>query len=65
MIVKCSQCNLRFDDQFRWTVCPHGTFLVNDGANQFSHHPESYKESGPTDQQAEDVLVQKTKEGRV
>jgi len=48
MIVRCQKCNKGFDDQFRWTICPHETFAANDGQNNFQHHPESYLE-GETD----------------
>ncbi len=44
MIIKCSECGRRFDDEFRTTICPHETFSANDGANNFMHHPESYLE---------------------
>lgn len=44
MIVRCEKCKLRFDDEFRWTSCPHDTFAANDGRNSFAHHPESYLE---------------------
>lgn len=41
MKVKCSECGVWFDDEFRWTFCPHDTFAANDGDNNFDHHPES------------------------
>ena len=41
MIVKCIACKRCYDDEFRWTICPHETFAANDGSNNFSHHPES------------------------
>jgi hypothetical protein len=42
MIVTCQKCQARFDDEYRWTICPHETFAANDGQNNFAHHPESY-----------------------
>lgn len=42
MIVECPECHGRYDDTYRWTICPHGTFAANDGQNNFAHHPESY-----------------------
>lgn len=42
MIVECEKCLLYYDDEFRWTICPHETFAANDGHNNFVHHPESY-----------------------
>ena len=44
MIVRCKDCNKRFNDEFRTTICPHPTFAANDGNNNFRHHPESYLE---------------------
>ena len=41
MIVTCDKCKARYDDEFRLTICPHDTFLANDGINNFAHHPES------------------------
>ncbi len=41
MVVKCNECGARFDDEFRTTICPHGTFAANDGKNNFAHHPEA------------------------
>jgi hypothetical protein len=41
MIVTCPECHRRYDDEFRWTICPHETFAANDGRNNFAHHPES------------------------
>jgi hypothetical protein len=43
VIILCSECHRRFDDQFRWTICPHQTFAANDGQNNFAHHPESFR----------------------
>lgn len=45
MIVTCDKCDTRYDDEYRWTFCPHKTFDANDGANNFTHHPESFIES--------------------
>ena len=42
MVVRCAECGKRFDDEFRWTNCPHDTFAVNDGKNNFTHHPEAF-----------------------
>ncbi len=42
MIVQCGQCSRWFDDQFRFTNCPHPTFAANDGVNNFSHHHDAY-----------------------
>lgn len=42
MIIICYDCDVRFDDEFRTTICPHRTFAANDGHNNFAHHPESY-----------------------
>ena len=41
MIVTCVRCGAEFDDEFRWTICPHETFAANDGRNNFQHHPGS------------------------
>jgi len=41
MKVYCPQCDTRYDDEFRSTICPHDTFAANDGHNNFAHHPES------------------------
>lgn len=43
MIVYCPKCEYYYDDEFRWTLCPHATFLANDGANNFKYHPSSYR----------------------
>lgn len=42
MIIKCPDCPKYFDDEFRDTVCPHNTFLANDGRNKFKHYPDSW-----------------------
>jgi hypothetical protein len=42
MIVTCPDCRVRFDDAYRWTICPHETFAANDGQNNFAHHPEAH-----------------------
>lgn len=42
MIIKCEKCIKYFDDQFRYTGCPHNTFSANDGQNNFKHHPEAW-----------------------
>ena len=41
MIVTCERCKAQCDDEFLLTICPHDTFLANDGLNNFAHHPES------------------------
>lgn len=41
MIVCCNKCQLRFDDEFRTTICPHETFAANDGRNNFKHYPDA------------------------
>lgn len=46
MIVDCLNCSASFDDEFRTTICPHGTFAANDGKNNFAHHPESHLSEG-------------------
>jgi hypothetical protein len=28
LIVRCEQCGERYDDEFRWTVCPHNSIEV-------------------------------------
>jgi len=43
----CPQCDTRYDDEFRSTICPHETFAANDGHNNFAHHPESYLKHEP------------------
>lgn len=42
MIVECPLCDWEFDDTYRSTICPHGTFLANDGHNNFAHHPDAH-----------------------
>lgn len=49
MIVECSKCHTRYDDEYRWTICPHETFAANDGKNNFAHHPESFISSPEPD----------------
>lgn len=44
MIVKCNHCGIWYDDTYRWTFCPHDTFLANNGNNQFSHNKSSYRD---------------------
>lgn len=41
MIVQCALCRMYFEDVYRTTICPHDTFLANDGFNNFAHHPDS------------------------
>jgi hypothetical protein len=42
MIVKCRQCKIYFDDEFRIIHCPHMAFPANDGHNNFRYHHDSY-----------------------
>ncbi len=55
MIMQCQKCLKAFDDEFRSTICPHGTFAANDGANNFAHDTTSYL--GPADQAHETVYT--------
>lgn len=41
MIICCMKCHLRFDDEFRDTICPHDAFPANDGNNNFRVHHDS------------------------
>ena len=41
MVRECSECGAKYDDEYRWTICPHETFAANDGKNNFAHHPKS------------------------
>lgn len=41
MIIQCKGCSAKFDDELRTTICPHGTFMANDGQNNFRRHTES------------------------
>jgi hypothetical protein len=47
VIVRCASCSVHYDDEFRYTFCPHDTFLANDGQNNFRHYPESYRDPAP------------------
>ena len=31
-----------YDDEWRITICPHDTFLANDGENNFLRNAEAY-----------------------
>jgi hypothetical protein len=42
MIIQCSDCKKHYDDEFRWTQCPHNTFAANDGHNNFKHYSASW-----------------------
>lgn len=42
MIRFCPDCKATYDDEFRWTICPHETFAANDSQNNFAHHPEAH-----------------------
>lgn len=47
MIVKCNNCSMYFDDEFRSTICPHETFPANDGLNNFEIHEDAYLSDEP------------------
>jgi len=47
MIVKCDNCTLYYDDEFRTTICPHETFMANDGKNNFKYYINSYIGNNP------------------
>lgn len=49
MIVKCEKCGKRFEDEFRRTICPHDTFLANDGQNNFTIYHDAHLEDGGKD----------------
>lgn len=61
MIITCSKCKRRFDDEFRDTGCPHPTFAANDGKNNFAHHPDSYI-SPELDKALDDFVADKPKD---
>lgn len=42
MIVQCQACRMFFEDEYRFTFCPHEAFLANDGRNNFAVHHEAY-----------------------
>jgi hypothetical protein len=42
MIIRCQACNKYFEDVFRSVMCPHDTFMANDGNNNFAKHEDSY-----------------------
>ena len=42
VIVRCDQCYMYFDDEFRSTICCHDAFLANDGKNNFAVYTDSY-----------------------
>lgn len=42
MIVDCLKCRMRFEDEYRSTVCPHAAFPANDGHNNFKVHDDAY-----------------------
>ena len=41
MVITCSKCGARFEDEYRTTVCPHDAFLANDGHNNFAVHHDA------------------------
>lgn len=43
MIVQCGKCDTYYDDEFRFTFCPHDAFPANDGKNNFVIHDEAYR----------------------
>ena len=45
MVVTCPDCQRTFQDEYRFTFCPHDTFAANDGKNNFAHHPEAHLSS--------------------
>lgn len=47
MIVCCVDCKMFFDDEFRFTFCPHDAFPANDGKNSFKIHNDSYYSKDP------------------
>lgn len=47
MIIQCEKCKMYCDDEFRNTICPHDTFLANDGRNNFKHYHASYLSKFP------------------
>lgn len=46
MIVQCGKCLVYYDDEFRFTFCPHDTFAANDGHNNFEYHNDAYRSLG-------------------
>jgi hypothetical protein len=60
VIVDCIYgCGARFDDEYRTTICPHGTFAANDGRNNFQHHPEAFLNVADSTSAAEGRAPQK------
>ena len=47
MIVRCQECEVYFDDEFRSTLCPHAAFPANDGENNFAVHKDAYLSEVP------------------
>lgn len=50
MIVTCPDCLAQYDDEFRWTMCPHQPFQANDGKGNFAYHHKSFLSTDPTTQ---------------
>lgn len=62
MIVRCDKCEKYFNDVYRFTFCPHKTFLANDGTNHFDYYDESYISKNPPttfDEKFNDSIVGK------
>jgi hypothetical protein len=38
MVVTCSNCQKRFDDEYRWTICPHNSLTVAYDAPYCRYH---------------------------
>jgi hypothetical protein len=38
MMVTCSKCDRRFDDEYRWTICPHNSLAVAHDASYCRRH---------------------------
>lgn len=47
MIVQCDKCKVYYDDEFRFTFCPHQAFNANDGNNNFKVHNDAYISKDP------------------
>jgi hypothetical protein len=38
MLVSCPDCKNRYDDEFRWTICPHNSLWVKHDAPYCRYH---------------------------
>lgn len=38
MIVRCEKCHARYDDEFRWTICPHNSLSVGPSTEYCREH---------------------------